>query len=140
MAIKNTNLYKELVKRKSGYIDNINKVYVRAEEFLPKINRMFVHYTGHRIEHFLNVMKYMRIDVDIAGMYLHEYYLNINGKKIIPNIARDDLRVEDEKQIKTQMEFAVYRHIIEKIMDSEVADAIERYIKKKEEIEVNCFL
>lgn len=38
------------------------------------------------------------------------------------------------------MEFAVYRHIIEKIMDSEVADAIERYIKKKEEIEVNCFL
>lgn len=30
MAIKNTNLYKELVKRKSGYIDNINKVYVRA--------------------------------------------------------------------------------------------------------------
>lgn len=82
----------------------------------------------------------MRIDVDIAGMYLLEYYLNINGKKIIPNIARDDLRVEDEKQIKTQMEFAVYRHIIEKIMDSEVADAIERYIKKKEEIEVNCFL
>ena len=39
-------------------------------------------------------MKYMRIDVDIAGMYLREYYLNINGKKIIPNIARDDLRVE----------------------------------------------
>lgn len=85
-------------------------------------------------------MKYMRIDVDIARMYLPEYYLNINGKKIIPNIARDDLRVEDEKEIKTQMEFADYRHIIEKIMDSEVADAIERYIKKKEEIEVNCFL
>lgn len=85
-------------------------------------------------------MKYMRIDVDIAGMYLREYYLNINGKKIIPNIARDDLRVEDEKEIETQMEFADYRHIIEKIMDSEVADAIERYIKKKEEIEVNCFL
>lgn len=53
MAIKNTNLYKELVKRKSGYIDNINRVYVRAEEFLPKINRVFVNYTGQGLNIFL---------------------------------------------------------------------------------------
>ena len=59
MDIKNTNLYNELVKRESGYIDNINKVYALAEEFLPKINRVFVNYTGHGIEHSLNVIQYM---------------------------------------------------------------------------------
>lgn len=75
----------------------------------------------------------MRIDVDIAGVYLGEYYLNINSKRIIPNISRDDLGVEDEKEIKRQMEFAVYRHIIENVNDIEVADAIARHAKKMKE-------
>lgn len=77
----------------------------------------------------------MRIDVDIKGVYLGEYYLNINNKRIIPNISRDDLGVEDEKEIKRQMESAVYRHIIETVKDREVADAIERHAKKLEETE-----
>lgn len=75
----------------------------------------------------------MRIDVDIKGVYLGEYYLNINNKRIIPNISRDDLDVEDEKEMKRQMEFAVYSHIVENVKDKEVADAIERHAKKLEE-------
>lgn len=59
----------------------------------------------------------------------------VNNKRIIPNIARDDLGVEDEKEIKRQMESAVYRHIIETVKDREVADAIERHAKKLEETE-----
>ena len=59
MGIENTNLYNELVKRKSEYVVNIDKVYVKAKEFLPKINRVFANYTGHGMEHSLNVMKYM---------------------------------------------------------------------------------
>lgn len=71
----------------------------------------------------------MRIDVDIKGVYLGEYYLNIKNKKIIPNISRDDLDAEDKKRIKKQMRFAVYRHIIENVDDKEVADALERHAK-----------
>lgn len=77
----------------------------------------------------------MRIDVDIKGVYLGEYYLNINNKRIIPNISRDDLGMEDEKEIKRQMEFAVYKYIVENVSDREVADAIERYAKKIEKTE-----
>lgn len=77
----------------------------------------------------------MRIDVDIAGVYLGEYYLNINNKRIIPNISRDDLGVEDENEIKRKMKFAVYRHIVESVKDREVADAIERHAKKIDESE-----
>lgn len=41
--------------------------------------------------------------------------------------------VEDEKEMKRQMEFAVYSHIVENVKDKEVADAIERHAKKLEE-------
>lgn len=77
----------------------------------------------------------MRIDIGIKGVYLGEYYLNINNKRIIPNISRDDLGVEDENEIKRQMEIAVYRHIIESVNDRDVADAIEKYAKEREEAE-----
>lgn len=77
----------------------------------------------------------MRIDVDIKGVYLGEYYLNINNRRIIPNISRDDLGVEDKKEIKRQMESAVYKYIIETVKDREIADAIERHAKKLEETE-----
>ena len=36
MGIKDTNLYNELVKRKSRYIVNIDKVYVQTKDFIPK--------------------------------------------------------------------------------------------------------
>ena len=77
----------------------------------------------------------MRIGIDINGVYLGEYYLNINNKRIIPNISRDDLGVEDKKEIKRQMGIAIYRHIVESVNDREVADAIERYAKKIEDAE-----
>lgn len=72
----------------------------------------------------------MRIDVDIAGVYLGEYYLNVNNKRIVPNISRDDLSAEDTKEIRRQMKVAVYRYIIENTEDKDVADAIERHVMK----------
>ena len=72
----------------------------------------------------------MRIDIGIQGMYLGEYYLNINNKRILPNISRDDLAREDEDEIRRQMEIAVYRHIVESVNDREVANAIEQYAKE----------
>lgn len=59
MDIKENGLYKELVNRKSAFIANIDKVYKQMSDFLPKINRVFINYTGHGIDHSLNVMEYM---------------------------------------------------------------------------------
>lgn len=59
MDIKNTDLYNELINRESNYVVNVDKVYLQAKTFLPKINQVFSNYTGHGIEHSLNVMKYM---------------------------------------------------------------------------------
>ena len=42
-------------------------------------------------------------------------------------------RIKRQKEMKRQMEFAVYSHIVENVKDKEVADAIERHAKKLEE-------
>ncbi len=54
-----TNLYKELQKRKSVYIKNVDEVYKYASDVLPKINNVFADYTEHGIGHSTRVMDYM---------------------------------------------------------------------------------
>ena len=57
--LENTKLYQELQKRDSKYLEGINKVFKHASDTLPKINRIFANYTGHDVEHSLNVIEYM---------------------------------------------------------------------------------
>lgn len=57
--LENTKLYQELQKRESKYLEGINKVFKHASDTLPKINRIFANYTGHGVEHSLNVIEYM---------------------------------------------------------------------------------
>ena len=57
--LENIKLYNELLKRNSNYRINVEKIYEYAVNVLPKINRVFANYTGHGIEHSLNVMQYM---------------------------------------------------------------------------------
>lgn len=57
--LESTKLYQELQNRESKYIAQIDKTYKYASEVLPKINRIFANYTGHGIEHSVNVMQYM---------------------------------------------------------------------------------
>lgn len=57
--LKKTKLYQELQKRKSKYETKIDEIYEYASKMLPKINRIFANYTGHGIEHSVNVMQYM---------------------------------------------------------------------------------
>lgn len=54
-----SELYQELLKRESKYIEIVDKIFKYAEATLPKINRVFANYTGHGIEHSMGVMKYM---------------------------------------------------------------------------------
>jgi len=58
-AIENTKVYSILLQRKSPFIEEVNKIYDYAVNFLPKINRVFTNYTGHDILHSLNVIDYM---------------------------------------------------------------------------------
>lgn len=57
--LEKTKLYQELQKRESKYQERVNDIYKYASETLPKINRVFANYTGHGIEHSMNVMQYM---------------------------------------------------------------------------------
>ena len=67
--LENTKLYQELQKRESKYKAQIDETYKYASEVLPKINRVFANYTGHGIEHSVNVMQYMYdLVTDIAAI------------------------------------------------------------------------
>lgn len=67
--MKSTKLYQELQKRESNYLEIINRLYEYAVEMLPKINRIFANYTGHGVEHSINVMNYMYdLVTDISHM------------------------------------------------------------------------
>ena len=57
--LENTKLYQELKNRGSKYKVQVDETYKYASEMLPKINRVFANYTGHGIEHSVNVMQYM---------------------------------------------------------------------------------
>lgn len=57
--LENTKLYQELKNRESQYKAQVDEIYKYASEMLPKINRVFANYTGHGIEHSVNVMQYM---------------------------------------------------------------------------------
>lgn len=57
--LKHTKLYQELEKRQSSYREKIDKIYEYASKVLPKINHVFANYTGHGLEHSVNVMNYM---------------------------------------------------------------------------------
>lgn len=67
--IENTKLYQELQQRGSNYLEGINKVFKHASDTLPKINRIFANYTGHGVEHSINVIEYMyALVTDISQM------------------------------------------------------------------------
>lgn len=57
--LNSSKIYMLLEKRKSPFLSMIDKTYNYAEEFLPKINRVFANYTGHDKVHSLNVSDYM---------------------------------------------------------------------------------
>lgn len=67
--LEETKLYQELQKRKSKYMNKVDEVYKIAFSILPKINRVFANYTGHGIEHSINVMHYMYdLIIDISSI------------------------------------------------------------------------
>lgn len=57
--LNSSKIYMLLEKRKSSFLSMIDKIYNYAEDFLPKINRVFANYTGHDKVHSLNVADYM---------------------------------------------------------------------------------
>lgn len=58
-TISDTKIYSLLFNRNSSFLNNVDKMYDYAMNFLPKINRVFANYTGHDILHSLNVANYM---------------------------------------------------------------------------------
>lgn len=107
--MKNTKLYLELQKWESGYLEQINQVYKYAEGMLPKINRIFANYTGHGIEHSINVMNDMYdlitdisqiSDLEIACLIdaalLHDIGMAVREDEIA-SIKRDELNYHGRK-------------------------------------------
>ncbi len=107
--LENTKLYQELQNRNSRYIVQIDEIYKYASEVLPKINRVFANYTGHGIEHSVNVMKYMfdlvtnisaisdlEITCLIYAALLHDVGMVANEKEI-EAIKKDELNYHGRK-------------------------------------------
>ena len=93
--LENIKLYNELLKRNSNYRIHVEKIYEYAVNVLPKINRVFANYTGHGIEHSLNVMQYMyelvtditaisdlEITCMISSALLHDIGMAVNDEEI----------------------------------------------------------
>lgn len=121
--LKSTKLYQELQKRESKYLEGIDKVYKYASEMLPKINRIFANYTGHGVEHSINVMNYMydlvtdiskmsdlEITCLIGAALLHDIGMAANEEEIA-SIKRDKLIYNGRK----------YSVIYDKYQDENIA-------------------
>lgn len=121
--LKSTKLHQELQKRGSKYLEGIDKVYKYASEMLPKINRIFANYTGHGVEHSINVMNYMydlvtdiskmsdlEITCLIGAALLHDIGMAANEEEI-GSIKRDKLIYNGRK----------YSVIYDKYQDENIA-------------------
>ena len=101
--LEKIKLYEELLRRDSNYKRSIEKIYDYAINLLPKINRVFANYTGHGVEHSVNVMQYMYelitdisviSDLEITCMIysslLHDIGMVVNDEEI-DSIKNDEL-------------------------------------------------
>lgn len=108
-TISETKAYSMLATRKSPFLESINKVYKYATDFLPKINRIFINYTGHGISHSLNVVEYMfelsdspndlsdlELTVIIYVALLHDIGMVVNEDEIT-EIKSDNLDIVNRK-------------------------------------------
>lgn len=107
--LENTKLYQELQNRESKYKAQVDETYKYASEMLPKINRVFANYTGHGIEHSVNVMQYMydlvtdisaisdlEITCLIYAALLHDIGMTANETEI-EAIKKDELNFHGRK-------------------------------------------
>lgn len=107
--LKKTKLYQVLQNRESKYKAQIDEIYKYASKVLPKINRVFANYTGHGIEHSVNVMQYMydlvtdisvisdlEITCLIYAALLHDIGLAANETEI-EAIKKDELNYHGRK-------------------------------------------
>lgn len=107
--LENTALFNILKEKNSPFINQIEDVYNYATSVLPKINRVFSNYTGHGIEHSINVMEYMyklisdptllselEITCLIYVALLHDIGMVVNEDEIL-KIKKDDLKIVSRK-------------------------------------------
>ncbi|MGL5207029.1 MAG: HD domain-containing protein, partial [Acidaminococcaceae bacterium] len=94
-SIEDTKAYLLLKSRNSQFLNQVEKLYKYADDFLPKINRLFANYTGHGIIHSFNVADYMfeiieqpellsdlEIVVLIYAALLHDIGMAVNESEI----------------------------------------------------------
>lgn len=102
-------LYTLLKEKNSLFLNQVEQVYTYANATLPKLNRVFANYTGHGIEHSINVMEYMYnlipepellSELEIVGLIyvalLHDIGMVVNEDEIA-RIKNDDLTIVDKK-------------------------------------------
>lgn len=77
------------------------------------------------------------IPVDIKGVVLGNYIINITDKAIIPNISRNSLQQEDRQRIVKQINQAIYKCLIDCEEDRDIKIAIESYMKTAKLIDTN---
>ncbi len=108
-SLENTEFFSILKRKQSLFINQIVEVFNYATSVLPKINRVFSNYTGHGIEHSINVMEYMynlisdatllselEITCLIYVALLHDIGMVVNEDEIL-KIKNDDLNIVDRK-------------------------------------------
>lgn len=107
--LENVKLFLILQKKESPFLNQIKQVFNYATSTLPKINRVFSNYTGHGIEHSINVMGYMYnlisdptllSDLEITCLIyvalLHDIGMVVNEDEIL-DIKNDNLNIVSRK-------------------------------------------
>lgn len=108
-TLKNSELYIELVNRKSEFIPKISEVFSYSNNVLPKINNVFANYTGHGVPHSLKVMEYMyelindisllsdlELTMLIYGALLHDVGMVVTDEEI-SKIKAEDISIANCK-------------------------------------------
>lgn len=102
--------------------------YIEIQDFIgydPNEYNSATYWRGIRLE-----KARLEGSIDINGIFLGEYFVNINNRDIFPNISRDDLSIDDEQRIRKQMKYAICMHVLEEEKDEEVKKALERHFKE----------
>ena len=108
-TLEDNKAYSLLANRSSRFVDKIKEIYKYANDVLPKINRVFLNYTGHDISHSLNVSDYMfdicddpdqMSDLELAAVIysalLHDIGMAVTESEI-EKIKEDQGDISDRK-------------------------------------------
>lgn len=70
----------------------------------------------------------MPIEAEVVGLNCGACVVNITSEDIIPNIARNDVPIDERRKIKNAIMRAMYQYVIDQSSDDEIKSALQGFI------------